>query len=122
MRLKLFLAALAVTLCVAGCADPSSWELSGDVRFVELHESVDLGGEKKASFDYSIRNTGKSKIEGTSFAFSYATDKRKYHSSVVDENSIRSGALVYGHVSVSYVEAAEAGKLESAIIESTQFK
>jgi hypothetical protein len=122
MKMRLFLAVLAAALCAAGCVDPSSWVLSGEVKFIELRESVDSGGEKKGSLDYSIRNTGRSKIEGTSFAFTYSTDKRKYHFTVVDENAVKAGTLAYGHVSVAYDEPTETGKLESATIDSMQFK
>jgi hypothetical protein len=118
------LAAVAAALCaiVSGCEDPVSRALAGEVAFIELRESVDSSGAKKGSLDYEIRNTGKSKIEGTSFSFSFSTDKRKYHFTVVDENAVESGKLVYGQAAVAYEAADESGKLASAVVDSAQFK
>lgn len=118
-------AALLCALCALAfsCEDPASWELCGEVRFIELRESADASsGAKKGSLDYSIRNTGKSKIEGTSFAFTYSTDRRRYHFSVADESQLRAGGLAYGRVDVAYDEAAETGKLEAAVVDSVQFR
>jgi hypothetical protein len=111
-----------ICACAISCADPVAWELKGEVRFIELRETVDGEGAKKGSLDYSIRNTGSSKIEGSSFAFTYSTSKSKYHFTVVDDSAIKGGALVYGHVSIGYAEADEVGKLEDAIIDCVQFK
>jgi len=118
----LALCATAISLSCVGCEDPSAWELKGEVKFIELRELVDAQGGKKGSLDYSISNSGASKIEGCRFAFAFSTDKKKYHFTVVDESSIQSGAHVYGQVAIAYDGAEETGKLADAVIDSVQFK
>jgi hypothetical protein len=105
---------------ILGCADPSAWELLGEVRLIELRETVGEGDLKKGSLDYSIRNTGRSTIEGCRFAFTFSTDKNDYHVTVVDENSIVGGALIYGQVSIPYASPGECGNLASAVVDSVQ--
>jgi hypothetical protein len=116
------LCALVIAAASASCRELSGWEPAGKVAFIELRESTDLQGTKKGSLDYSIRNTGRSKIEGTTFSFTFATDARRYHFTVVDENALQPGALAYGRVVVDYCDAAEAGSLEGASVDSTQFR
>jgi len=121
-RLRVLAAAMAAFLLFASCADPASWEPRGEVRFLELREVVDSGGAKRGRLDYSIANSGRSRIEGTTFAFTFSTDTRRYRLTVVDESAIERGALVYGQVSVAYDGPDEAGSLSGAIVDSAQFR
>jgi len=125
-RVSIGAAAMAIGLvacCVlAACMDTSDWKPSGEVKFIELREDVDALGAKKGSLDYRISNGGKSRIAGTRFAFTFATDRKKYHLTVVDANAIASGALVYGQVAVAYDETEETGSLAGAAIDSVQFE
>jgi len=128
MRKQLRGAVLAVLIAtllaasVAGCCDTAEWELKGEVKFVELHESSDSAGAKTGTLDYSIQNTGRSTIGASSFAFTFATDRHRYHLSVVDLNTLKSGALLYGQVSIPYDSAEESGALANAVVDSVQFK
>jgi hypothetical protein len=93
------------------------------VKFVALRERTDAeSGERKGMLDYSIRNSGKSKIDKTSFSCSFATDRSSYHFTVVDDNDLKSGAIVYGHVEIAYADPEEKGKLDAATVDSTQFE
>jgi hypothetical protein len=112
----------AVLALVASCTDDSSWEPLGEVSFLSLGEARDAQGIKSGSLEYSIRNIGKSKISGTRFAFRFSTDRRIYHLTVVDENTIQSGAIVYGRTTIAYYEGYETGSLASATLDSAQFE
>jgi hypothetical protein len=107
---------------VLGCADPDSWELKGEVEFIELRETIDNQGLKKATLDFAIYNRGKSTIEGSSIAFTFSTDKNAYHLTIIDTNEIKGGALIYGQVSIIYDEADEGATLAGAVLDSVQFK
>ncbi len=116
------LIAALLAACASGCWDGASWELKGEVRFVELHESSDSAGAKTATLGYSIQNTGRSMIGASVFAFTFATDMHKYHLTVVDLNVLRSGVRLYGQVSILYDSAEESGALANAVVDLVQFK
>jgi hypothetical protein len=118
LAITLFASLIAI---LAACADPSSWELVGEVKIIALREATDAQDVKKAILDYSIRNVGKSRIEACSFALTFSTDRNSYHHTVVDENSIRGGAWIYGQVSIQYNAPDEIGTLAGAVVDSVQF-
>jgi hypothetical protein len=107
---------------LAGCSDLASWELKGEVKFIGLREASDSLGAKKGTLDYSIHNSGKSDIVRSCIAFTYSTDRNKYHLTVVDTNPIAAGTLVYGQVEIAYDGVDEVGALSGAVVDSVQFK
>jgi len=113
--------AIIIWASSVACQDPSSWALRGEIRFLGLRERIDAQNEKAATLDYSISNLGKSRIVGSVFAFSFSTDRDVYRGTVVDENPIASGALVYGRISVAYASVEESGELAGAVVDSAQF-
>ena len=116
-------ASMAILFCVVfvGCEEPSSWAPRGEVEFLDLKEKADGQGGKTATLEYSIRNSGKSKISGSVFSFTFSTDAASYRCTVVDENSIFPGALVYGRISIAYASLGEVGALAGAVVDSVQF-
>lgn len=122
MRIALALLVCVFASLIAACLDESAWKLEGEVAFIELRESLSEEGKKTGSLDYAIRNVGKSRIEGTSFSFSFSTDKKSYHFTIADANAIDRGALVYGRVDIAYDGADESGSLAAAVIDSVRFE
>lgn len=116
------LAAIASGLALGGCEDPLAWVPRGEVKFLDLKEKLGAQGDKTASLEYSIRNSGKTKIAGSVIAFTFSTDSRSYRCTAVDENAIAPGALIYGRVSIVYDAPAETGDLSRAIVDSAQFR
>jgi hypothetical protein len=114
---------LALILCaaLAGCDGPDSWVPRGEVRFLELRERVEDSGLKSGTLEYSITNLGKARIAYTVFAFTFSTDAAAYRCTIVDENPVAEGALVYGSVTLAYDSAAESGDLADAVVDSAQF-
>jgi hypothetical protein len=122
IAVALALAVVASAAFLGGCEDAVSWTPRGDVKFLDLKEKLNAQGEKTASLEYSIRNGGKSKIAGSVFAFTFSTDVRSYRCTVVDENAIVPGALIYGRVSIAYEAPSETGDLARTVVDSAQFK
>jgi hypothetical protein len=119
--LGLVLVCLALCGISDGCEDPSKWTLTGEVKFINLRETTDSSGAKKATLEYSIRNGGVADIASCTFAYSFSTDKAAYHGTVVDSNAVKAGAFVYGRVEVAYDDDEEKGLLEAAVVDSMQF-